>query len=56
MPCFKGIKRGMPGLGAQVFGYAEMKIGIGLPPDQQEGNVGAPELDQTGRIGGDLVR
>jgi hypothetical protein len=32
-----------------VFGDAEVKIRIGLSPNEQKGNIGSPELDQTGR-------
>ena len=31
-------------LGPQVLSDADMKIGVGLPPDEQEGQVGAPEI------------
>ena len=45
MPCFKGMKRRTPGLRSHVFGDGEMKIRIGLPPDEHERNVGAPKFD-----------
>src|SRR5258708_28464201 len=55
-PCIKNMKGSVPGLGPHVVGDGDMKVRVGLPPDEQEGNVGAPELDQTSRVGGDLIR
>ena len=45
MSGFKGMKGGMPGLGLHVFGDAKVKIRIGLPPDEQDRNVGTPKFD-----------
>ena len=50
------MKGSVPGLGPHVVGDGDMKVRVGLPPDEQEGNVGAPELDQTSGVGGDLIR
>jgi hypothetical protein len=55
MSRFKGMKSGILSLGPQVFGDGEMEVGVCLPPDEQEGNLGAPELDHAGRSGRDLV-
>ena len=50
VPCIKNMKGSVPGLGPHVVGDGDMKVRVGLPPDEQEGNVGAPELDQTSRL------
>jgi hypothetical protein len=42
VPRVKRVKGGVPGLGFEVLGDADMKIGVGVPPDEQEGQVGAP--------------
>ena len=54
MPCIKDMKRSVAGLRSYVFGDGDVKVGVGLSPDKQEGNVGAPELDQASCAGGDL--
>ena len=34
MPCFKDMNSGIPGLGSDVLGDANMKIGVGLSPNE----------------------
>jgi hypothetical protein len=34
MPCFKDMNNGIPGLGSHVLGDANMKIGVGLSPNE----------------------
>ena len=34
MPCFKDMNSGIPGLGSHVLGDANMKIGVGLSPNE----------------------
>ena len=40
VPRVKRVNGGVPGLGFEVLGDADMKIGVGVPPDEQEGQVG----------------
>jgi hypothetical protein len=47
VPCVKNMKGSVPDLGPHVVGDGDMKVRVGLPPDEQEGNVGAPELDRA---------
>ena len=49
------MKSSVAGLRPHVVGDGDMKVRVALSPDEQEGNVGAPELDQTSRVGGDLI-
>src|ERR1700757_1586924 len=55
VPGFKRMKGGVLSQGFEVLGDADMKIGVGLPPDEQEGQVGAPEIRETGRISRDFI-
>jgi hypothetical protein len=55
MPFIESMKRGVPGLGAHLFGNAKVKIRIGVSPNEQKGYLGSPELDQAGCIRVDLV-
>ncbi|MEI9987908.1 MAG: hypothetical protein WDN69_35280 [Aliidongia sp.] len=55
MTGLKDVKGGTPGLGSHVFGDANVQIGVGLAPNEEKRNLGAPELKQTGRIGSDLM-
>src|SRR6516162_10916459 len=56
MPRFKDMNRSIPGLGSHVLGDGDMKIGVGLSPNEYERDVGAPEIGQTGRVGSDFIR
>ena len=40
---------------SQVLSDADMKIVVGPPPDQQEGQVGAPKIREAGRISGHFI-
>ena len=55
VPRLKHMNGGVLGLRFQVLGDADMKIGVGFPPDEQEGQVGAPEIGETGGICRDFV-
>src|SRR6516162_10825497 len=56
MPRFKDMNRTILRLGSQVLGDGDMKIGVGLSPNEYERDVGAPEIGQTGRVGSDFIR
>src|SRR6516164_317009 len=56
VPRFKRMNGGVLSLRSQVFCNGNVEIGIGLPPDEQDGQVRTPEIRKTGGVSRDFVK